>query len=121
MAEEEQERLGIDAVTRRCIEAASDCYTSCTETLTYCLDAGGELAEPEHLRLLLDCAEICQTSQNTLLRGSGLSQLLATVSIEACEKCAESCRALVGSGEQLAGCAEVCMHCAECCRELVVS
>ena len=117
---EEPERLGLSAETRRCIESTSNTYTSCTETLTYCIDAGGDLAEPEHLRLLLDCAEICQTAQNTLLRGSGLSQLLATVCIEACEKCAESCRALNGSDEQLESCAETCLLCAEYCRELVL-
>jgi hypothetical protein len=114
------QRIGISTDVRHCVEAFSDCYTSCTETLTYCLDVGGALADPEHLRLLIDCAEICQTGQNTLLRGSGLSQLLATVGAEACEKCADSCRALDGSDEQLESCAEMCLHCAGTCRELVL-
>jgi hypothetical protein len=117
---ERPDRIGLSADVRRCIEALSECYTSCTETLTYCLDVGNELADPEHLRLLIDCAEISQTGQNTLLRGSGLSQLLATVSIEACEKCAASCRALDASDDQLESCAETCLRCAGYCRELVL-
>jgi hypothetical protein len=117
---EEQERLSTTEIRLRCAEWTSDCYSSCSQTLIYCLDAGGELAEPDHLRVLIDCAEICQCSQNSLLRRSKLSQLLATVAIEACEKCAESCRALDGSDDQLDSCADTCLQCAESCRELVL-
>jgi hypothetical protein len=117
---EERERLAITPMMRDCIESASEAYTVCTETLTHCLHGDGELGDARHLRLLIDCAEICQTAENALLRASELSQLLATVCIEACEKCAESCRALDGSDEQLALCAEVCLRCADRCRELAI-
>jgi ATP-dependent RNA circularization protein (DNA/RNA ligase family) len=120
VAEDEQQRLGISPEVRRCIESASDCYTTCTETLTYSLENGSRFSEPRHLRLLIDCAEISQTTQNTLLRGSELGQLLTTVCTEACEKVAESCRELDETDEQLAECAEVCMRCADSCRELAI-
>jgi hypothetical protein len=120
VAEEEQQWLAITPEVRRCVESASDAYTSCTETLTYSLSGGGELANPWHIRLLIDCAEICQTTQNALLRASELTPLLTTVCAEACEKCAESCRAVDSADEQLETCAEVCLHCAECCHELAI-
>ena len=120
MEEEEQVRLVISPEMRRCIEAASETYAVCTETLTYSLDGHFDLADPRHLRLLIDCAEVCQTTQNALLRASELKQLLATVCVEACENVAESCRQLDPTDEQLAECAEVCTRCADYCRELVI-
>jgi hypothetical protein len=117
MSEEERERLAISPQMRACIEATSACYAVCTETLTYSLNAGGLLSEEGHIRLLIDCREICQTTQNTLLRASDLGILLATVCVEACEKVAESCRRIDGD-EQLLECAEVCDETANCCRQL---
>jgi hypothetical protein len=120
MEEGEQQGLPITTEMRRCIEAASDSYSACTETLTYSLDGRFELTDPRHLRLLIDCAEVCQTTENALLRASELGQLLATVCAEACEKVAESCRRLDAADEQLGECADVCMRCADCCRELAI-
>jgi hypothetical protein len=119
MAEEERERLGISQEMRACIEATSTCYTVCTETLRYSLNGGGLDSELDHIRFLIDCCEICQTTQNTLLRGSDLGILLATVCVEACEKVAESCRQVDGDA-QLLECAEVCDDTANCCRQLAI-
>jgi len=120
VAEEELESQGISPEVRSCVEATSACYTACTETLTYSLDVGADLSEPQHLRLLIDCCEVCQTAQNILLRASELSMMLAAVCVEACEKVADHCRQLDASDEQLAACAEVCDHTADCCRQLAI-
>jgi hypothetical protein len=94
LAEEERERLGISPRMSDCIEATSVCYTVCTETLTYSFNGGGTLADMQHVRLLIDCCEVCQTTQNTLLRASDLGIMLAAVCAEACEKVADSCHQL---------------------------
>lgn len=120
MAEEKQERLGISPQVRACIKATSECYTVCTETLSYSLDGGGHLFDQQHLRLLIDCCEVCQTTQNTLLRSSEVGTMMSAVCAEACEKAAESCRRVDGSDEQLIACAEVCDHTADCCRQLAI-
>jgi hypothetical protein len=120
MSREERERLGISPEVRACVEATSDCYSACTETLTYSLDSGIDLFDQRHLRLLIDCCEVCQTAQNILLRASELSMMLAAVCVEACEKVADHCRQLDASDEQLAACAEVCDHTADCCRQLAI-
>ena len=120
MSREERERVGISPQVRACIDAASDCYTACTETLTYSLDSGSEVFDQRHLRLLIDCCEVCQTTQNILLRASELSVMLSAVCAEACEKVAAHCRYLDSSDEQLAACAEVCDHTADCCRQLAI-
>jgi hypothetical protein len=120
VAEEERERLGITPQMRRCIEGCSESYTVVTETLSYSLDNGGPYLNDEHLRLLIDAGEILQATQNSLLRLSPLATMLCTVSAEACEKVAESCRELDGSDPQLIACAESCDHTANCCRELAI-
>src|SRR5206468_6305763 len=40
-----------------CIQNCQDCHRACLQTLTYCMKQGGRHAEPEHLRLLMDCAD----------------------------------------------------------------
>jgi|SRR5688572_4197635 len=62
----------IDQRMRDCIEECHHCHDICTETITHCLEMGGDHADPKHIRLLLDCAEICQTSANFMLRASDL-------------------------------------------------
>jgi hypothetical protein len=120
VAEEERERLGIPREMRDCIEATSACYTACAETLNYSSHEVGGIPDLRHLRLLIDCSEVCQTTQDGMLRASELGIMLAAVCVEACEKVAESCRQLDPSDEQLAMCAEVCDHTADCCRRLAV-
>ncbi len=39
---------------RACIDECHSCHDSCTETVTHCLEMGGDHAEPNHICLLLD-------------------------------------------------------------------
>jgi hypothetical protein len=120
VAQEERDRLGISPEARRCIEATSHCYTVCTETLSYSLNGGAGLFDMRSLRLLIDACEVCQTTQDSLLRTSDVGTMLASVCAEACEKVAECMRELDGSEDQFIGCAEVCENTAECCRALAL-
>lgn len=120
MAEEEADRIGISPEVRECIEATSRCYTVCAETLNYSLDSN-PLDEPRHIRLLIDCGDILQATQNAMLRGSELWRLLSATCMEACERAAESCRSFGRDDEQLELCAEVCDATAECCRRLAIA
>ena len=112
VAEEEGAQLGITPQMRRCIDATSDCYTVCSETLSYSLDDGGAFMNDRHLRLLIDAGEILQTTQNAMIRLSELSTMMAGV--------AESCRELDHSDPQPIACAESCEHTANCCHELAL-
>lgn len=102
---------------QQCVQACLDCHRICLETVTYCLQMGGEHADPAHIRLLLDCAEICQTSANFMLRGSELHGPTCAVCAEVCERCAQSCERM-GDDAQMKACAEVCRRCAESCTRM---
>lgn len=102
---------------QECITNCRDCHQICLETITYCLQQGGRHAEAAHIRLLLDCAEICQTSANFMLRGSELHTRTCAVCAEVCARCAQDC-ARMGNDSQMQACAEACRRCAESCRRM---
>lgn len=103
-----------------CTDACIECHRVCLETVIYSLQRGGEEAEASHIRLLLDCAEICQTSANFMIRGSDLHVRTCGVCADVCDQCAASCERL-GYDEQLRFCAETCRRCSESCREMASS
>lgn len=103
---------------RNCIQNCTDCHNICTETAQHCLDMGGKHAEESHIRLLLDCAGICATSANFMLRGSDFHGKTCGVCAEICEKCADECERLADGDELMLRCAETCRRCAASCREM---
>jgi hypothetical protein len=78
------------------------------------LDAGGMELDPVHLRLLLDCAQICETAADFMSRNSPYHLYLCEVCAAICEACAESC-ALAGAMKE---CAAVCQECVVVCRAI---
>jgi hypothetical protein len=102
---------------KRCLQNCEDCHRICLETATYCLEKGGRHTEPAHLRLLLDCAQICHTSGDFLTRGSDLHTMTCGACSEICARCAESCERM-GDDEQMRRCAETCRRCSESCARM---
>lgn len=108
----------ISAEMRECVENCSNCHDVCVETVTHCLDRGGEHATLEHIRALLDCAQACDASRDFMLRGSDLHAAVCGVCADACERCAESCEAIGGDDDVMRNCAEICRRCAESCQAM---
>ena len=100
-----------------CIDECLNCHAVCTSTLAHCLEMGGPHTEAAHLRLMLDCAEICQTSANFMLRGSPLHMLTCGACAEVCARCAEDC-AKFGGDQMMQDCAAACRTCADSCRRM---
>ncbi len=103
----------------KCIQACTDCHHVCLETLTHCLEQGSEHAAAAHIRLLLDCVQICQTSADFMLRGSELHGRICAVCAEVCERCAVDCEQF-GDDAEMQRCAEECRRCSESCRQMAV-
>jgi hypothetical protein len=66
---------------------------------------------------MLDCAEICETSANFMIRGSELHHLTCGACAEVCDRCAEDCERM-GDDETMRRCAETCRRCAESCHRM---
>lgn len=100
-----------------CVADCEKANRACLETLRYCLEKGGPHAAPAHVRLLMDCAEICQMTANFMLRGSAVHGVACGACAEVCERCVESCETFSGDSK-MAACAETCRSCAKSCREM---
>lgn len=102
---------------RECIDRCQGCQEVCLETISHCLELGGEHAEPGHIRLLMSCAEICDTSARFMLMGSEHHALTCGVCAEICDACATDCERF-DDDELMEQCADECRRCAETCRAM---
>ena len=93
---------------RQCIQNCLECHSICVETAQHCLMLGGEHAGAKHVRLLLDCAQICQTCADFMLRTSHYHIKTCGVCAEICRDCAKSCEQMAGEDETMKKCAEAC-------------
>jgi hypothetical protein len=107
----------IDPKMRECITNCQDTHSITVETINHCLQMGGKHAEPSHIRLLMDCAQICQTSADFMLRMSDIHPQTCGVCADVCEQCAVDCERF-GDDPMMKACAEMCRRCAASCREM---
>ncbi|PWF48447.1 four-helix bundle copper-binding protein [Massilia glaciei] len=95
-----------------CIDACTECHTVCFQTaMTHCLEMGGRHVEPEHFRLMINCAELCQTSANFMLSNSPVHAAVCAACAQVCDACAANCDR-IGDMEK---CAATCHRCAHTC------
>jgi hypothetical protein len=100
------------------VQIMTDCHDMCVQTVPHCFDKGGDHARTEHITLLLDCAEICQTAANFMLRNSEQHARVCAVRAEVCDRCAEDCERLAAGDQMMQQCAQTCRRCADACREM---
>lgn len=95
-----------------CIDACRTCQQTCLEmAMTHCLEQGGKHVAPEHFRLMLSCAELCQTAANFMLAGTAIHAVVCAACAEVCTACADSCED-VGDMDE---CVQACRTCAQHC------
>jgi hypothetical protein len=100
---------------QQCIDNCQRCHNVCLEMAAHhCLEMGGPHVEPNHMRIMLDCAQICQTAADFMLRGSKHHPHVCAECADVCEECARSCETLDGMEE----CVRACRTCAESCRRM---
>jgi len=103
------------AAMQLCIDTCSHCHATCLRTaMIQCLETGGKHVETKHFRLMINCAELCQTSTNFMLSGSEFHASLCALCADVCEACARSCEAIGGMEE----CVKACRECAASCRNM---
>ncbi|MBI2930632.1 MAG: four-helix bundle copper-binding protein [Planctomycetes bacterium] len=102
---------------QECVNECIDCHGVCLQTIQYCLRIGGRHAEATHIRMLEDCAEVCQTAANLMLRDSDLHESICGVCADVCERCAQDCDRFADDSI-MKGCADACRRCADACRRV---
>lgn len=97
-----------------CIQTCQRCQQSCLNmVMNFCLESGGQNIAPEHFRVMMSWAEMCQTTTNAILSSSPVAGVI----------CAEVCDAWARSCEQVGGmetCVQECRICADICEEMAV-
>ena len=99
---------------KQCIQDCLDCHRVCQEMALY-LHAESRQAAANHVRLLFDCAEICQASADFMTSDSVLQERFCGACADICLQCAQECERFE-SDVQMKACANACRRCAESCR-----
>lgn len=100
-----------------CIDNCTACHDACLELIDHCLRQGGRQADPDNIKLIEDCAEICQTTVNFMVRESSRHPLTCAVATVISEECARVL-ASFPDDEMMSQCAEICRRCAKSCRSM---
>lgn len=99
-----------------CARRCGECHRLCVEALRHFLALGGAHAEPAVVRLLLDCAQICNTNQDFVLRQSPLLARTCRLCAEVCADCSQQCDLLAYGDVLIERCAAACRDCAQACQ-----
>jgi hypothetical protein len=106
---------------QQAINDTAKCHEACEKAIEHCLQKGGKHAAPEHLKLLIDCAEICKTDLGFMARQSDFHGETCAICANICRKCAESCEKLASDDPVMKEGVEACRKCAESCGKLAKS
>jgi hypothetical protein len=110
----------IAPIVRHCIDACVECHEVCLSTIPYCLEQGDYHAAESHIVLLQDCANICQTSADFMLRGSDEHERICAAAAAICRRCADDCDRF-SDDEVMRACAAACRQCAEACERMALT
>lgn len=102
------------------IAATTGCHNTCMEAVSYSLRQGGELAAQGHVLLLMDCADVCRTAADVLLRGTTMQMRVCALCADVCDICADHCARFKDDGFMRA-CVDACRECAKACRQIAGS
>lgn len=70
--------------------------------------------EETHIKLMMDCIQICQVAADFMSRNSPLYESTCAACADICEVTAESCDKV--GGEIMNKCADICRRLADMCR-----
>jgi len=101
-----------------CIKLCHECHAMCNQTIAQCLKLGGSHAAPDHIKLFIDCAQMCMITADYLTRESVIHDRVCKVCADVCRLCAESCDKVAGDNQLLKQCADMCRHCSESCASM---
>jgi hypothetical protein len=100
------------------LEAFRVCRRACLDAVRRALDAEGPELDDAQLGLLLDGAEVCETTIRFRRRNSPLHPRVCAACVDICERCAGLCETLADDSVMRA-CGDACRRCAAICRQLV--
>jgi hypothetical protein len=113
-----QEGHHTDDEMKKCIQLCRECHAMCTQTISHCLKLGGRHAAPDHIRLMEDCAQMCATAADYMLRESPFHDRICRLCSELCKQCGKDCEQVAGDDQMVKQCLEMCRKCAGSCERM---
>ena len=107
-----------DNSVEQCIHDCLSCYQECLSCITHCLSQGGKHTRPEHITLMIECADMCNASARMMLLKGQFSFEHCQLCAKVCDACAESCGEIDPQDSMMQKCADACNRCAESCRNM---
>lgn len=106
----------MNAQKKECCMVCTECRSTCLETVKYCLEKGGALADSSLIVMLLEMSQLCQTCADFCAMGSQRGDAVHA----ACAKLGEECAKVLDrfTDAELKKCAAVCRRCAQSCRAI---
>lgn len=101
----------------KCIRDCMKCFENCTRTISYCISQGGKHVEAEHIKIMMECIDMCRMSATLMISNAQFSHEHCQLCAKVCDACAESCDSL-GEDKVMGECAASCRTCAESCRNM---
>ena len=106
----------------KALQVIDDCmeaYKVCRQTAAYCVNEGGEMADPHRIQVLYDGAEINLAMADFLARASPFHDELGRLAIRITRACADAISRDEHDDEQLRITYAVCGRAVRACEELV--
>ena len=99
------------------LEVFRACRRACLDAVRRALDDDGPTLDDAQIGVLLDGAEVCETTIRFRRRNSTLHPRMCAACVEICERCAELCQTFAAD-PVMCVCGEACRRCADVCRQL---
>ena len=110
--------LNLPPAMQICIQNCTECYQMCSHLVDHCLSKGAKHADSTHVKLLLDCARVCNLSADLMIRHSEFHSSVCEVCAEVCMACADSCESISKDDAMMQACADICRKCATSCVQM---
>jgi hypothetical protein len=104
---------------QECIQLCWQCRDTCQDTLfNHNLSRGGTQLDPDNIRIMTDCMEICQAAADFMRRNSPLHTVTCGACAQICNACADSCENMGKEHAAIQHCAQICRKCAKSCEAM---
>lgn len=107
----------INADMQKTIDSCIESYSCCEQTITHCLQQGGQHVDMTMMGPLMDCVDVARTCADMVMRHSPHAIEMASACARVADMCAEACMTM-NSDSVMKRCAGICRTCAEACRSL---
>lgn len=104
-----------------CAKACDDCARICNLCAAHCTKMAVD-GKKEHLatvRTCVDCASICKSASEIVIKSGPFSDLICTACADACKRCGDACEKHADHDPIMKQCAAECRRCEKACRMMM--